>query len=278
VSRRAVAPSLARARLATVDVGNSTCKVVLWRARGRDAPRRVARARFATDAALRSSLASWIRARAGRRDGPGVALSCVAGRGLERSISRELARAFGERFLGAPDPGLAIACREPERVGRDRLYAARGALEVAGGPSLVVDAGTALTVDALAVRRGRGRFLGGAIAPGPALLARALAQGTARLPLVDVARTRARSLGRDTREAIASGVVHGFRGAARELARAIGRESGVGERRIVITGGARSRLVAPPLFGARAVTEVEDLVHVGLAAAALDLIARRRAP
>jgi hypothetical protein len=46
---------------------------------------------------------------------------------------------------------------------------------------IIVDCGTAATVDMLSPS---GVFLGGAILPGPALMARALAEGTSRLPAV----------------------------------------------------------------------------------------------
>jgi type III pantothenate kinase len=116
----------------------------------------------------------------------------------------------------------------------------------------------------------RPAFLGGAIAPGPALLARALAEGTARLPLVQPD-PGAAALGRDTEAAVRAGVSIGFRGAARELALRVAREAGLGEAPLVVTGGARAFLLGEPLVAGRASIEVEDLVHVGLLVAALEL-------
>jgi type III pantothenate kinase len=120
------------------------------------------------------------------------------------------------------------------------------------------------------VRDGTGGvFLGGAIAPGPQLCAEALAQGGARLLAVDP-RPGARALGRTTPEALEAGVVVGFRGAARELVRAIGDASGLGAAPLVLTGGARGFLLDPPLFAGRDLVVVEDLVHLGLLDALLD--------
>jgi len=163
------------------------------------------------------------------------------------------------RIEPALEPGLAILCREPASVGRDRLFAARAALDLCGD-SIVVSAGTALTVDAV---RSDATFLGGAIAPGPALLARALAEGTARLPTIDPRPNRP-ALGRDTKEALEAGVGVGFRGAARELVERVGEESGLARAPVVLTGGARAFLLDPSAFEGRPLVVEADLVHLGL--------------
>jgi type III pantothenate kinase len=251
----------------TLDLGNSRCKLRRWRiARGR-APELVAADEFASTRALDGQLATWLEA-AGELSG--AALSSVAAPELEAALAALLERRFGARFQADLSAGLAIACREPARVGRDRLFAARGAFELARGSCLVLDAGTALTVDALAAPGGEHpTFLGGAIAPGPRLLARALAGGTARLEEVDP-RPRPRALGRDTREALEAGVALGFAGAARELVQRIGAESGLGQAPLYLTGGARAFLEEPDLFGARVVRSEPELVHLGLLAASAE--------
>jgi type III pantothenate kinase len=251
----------------TIDLGNTRCKVRAWSVHGDGATRLAASEDLASDARLVDALRAWLAARAAPEL---AALSCVASAELEREVARTLRDACGERFLAELDSGLVNACREPASVGRDRLFAARGAFELVGASTLVLDAGTALTVDALEVdaSSGAARFLGGAIAPGPTLRARALAAGTARLPSIEP-RPGASALGRDTRGALEAGVVVGFRGAALELARAIGHESKIGAQRIVLTGGAKQFLLEPPLFE-RAPTVADELVHIGLLAAALD--------
>ncbi len=251
----------------TLDLGNSRCKLRRWKlARGR-APELGASDELASTSALAGRLATWL---AGAGDLSGAALASVAAPGLEAALVRVLEARFGARFQGALDPGLRIACREPGRVGRDRLFAARGAFELVRGSCLVLDAGTALTVDALRAAPGAPpTFLGGAIAPGPRLLARALAAGTARLEEVDP-RPRPRALGRDTREALEAGVALGFAGAARELAQRIGAEAELDAAPLVLTGGARAFLEEPGLFGAREVRSEPELVHLGLLAASAD--------
>ncbi|MCY2960315.1 MAG: type III pantothenate kinase [Planctomycetota bacterium] len=248
----------------TADLGNTRLKLCAWNLADGTV---VARQALDAHEGLGRSAGAFARQHAPFR---AAALSSVALREREDEVSAALERACGGLFLLAPDCGLAIETREPARVGRDRLYAARGALESGlsrGGGWIVLDAGTALTVDAVDARDG-GRFLGGAIAPGPALLARALAEHTARLPLVEPA-ARAPALGRDTESAVRAGIVVGFRGAARELALRVAEEAGWPAPRIAITGGARGLLLDPALFTPpdfAAVHEDEDLVHRGLLA------------
>ena len=113
---------------------------------------------------------------------------------------------------------LEIDVRAPERVGTDRLAAAVAANKLRNPhhAAIVVDAGTAVTVD-LITRDGV--FRGGAILPGIQTAAAALAHATDALPLVDLADLSAAPapIGKSTQEAIRSGIVWGCVGAIREL-------------------------------------------------------------
>lgn len=160
-----------------------------------------------------------------------------------------------------PEPPLRIDVREPESVGRDRLWAAAGAL-LGRDAALVVDVGTALTVDAARA----GTFLGGSIAPGPQLSAEALHKHTSLLPLIEPSPTT-RALGQNTAEAIAAGVVLGLRGAAHALVEQAAAEAGFDVCvPVVLTGGARVLLTQPEPFTARTLIVLPDLVHRGLLA------------
>ncbi len=254
-------------RFLSVDLGNSRCKLRLWRVDGPIPAELLASLDLDTDGQLAARARTWLGAQPAV-DAAGV--SCVA----SAAIEAELVRAFVESGIAAvdvrPDPGLVISSvAHPERIGRDRLFAARGALERVRASAIVVDAGTALTVDALRVDpiTGRGEFVGGAIAPGPRLLAAALARGTANLPRVEPI-PGVRALGQDTHAALQSGVVVGFEGAARELVLRIGAEAGIPEAPVLLTGGARGFLVASSSFarGLRVIEEPE-LVARGLVAA-----------
>jgi type III pantothenate kinase len=134
---------------------------------------------------------------------------------------------------------LATAVDEPDRVGVDRLLGALAAYRRTGGPCLVLDCGTATTLNAVSAD---GTFLGGAIFPGPDLMARALAEGTAQLPAVEI-RDTAEVIGKNTEEAIRAGVSGGWQGAVLHvLAAALAELGQVSE--VFLTGG-RLALVGP---------------------------------
>ncbi len=228
----------------TADLGNSRCKLDLWDA-GAGSPRAsLALASAELDGPDEPGLAAWLAASGGAQR----ALVCsVAAPEREAALVAALERLVGAGRVASPDPALANACRTPERTGRDRLFAARAALDRCGSSCVVVDAGTALTVDAVLADASGERFLGGAIAPGPALLARALAQGGAQLQAT-APRPGDRALGRDTEEALRAGVAVGFRGSARELVRRVAAEAGIERAPVVLTGGAAAFLLEPEPF------------------------------
>lgn len=175
---------------------------------------------------------------------------------------------FG-RDLAVP---IANTLDDDTTVGQDRLLGALGAFGRSNQACVVIDAGTAVTVDFV---DGEGTFHGGAIAPGLRMMLGALHERTAALPLVEVARDplpaggpaegpdgapRPTPFGKDTRSAIAIGVVSAVRGLAHEL---IDRYAEFYEAypRIVATGGD-----APLLFEHDPLVEtiVPDLTLIGM--------------
>lgn len=112
-------------------------------------------------------------------------------------------------------------------VGADRLANMAEAARRFGKSALVADFGTAATFDLLDAR---GRFAGGAIAPGLRALARAMSDGTAQLPPVDFVAPR-RAAGRNTGEAMRAGMVGGYAGLVRHLLRELP------AKHVVFTGG-----------------------------------------
>lgn len=108
---------------------------------------------------------------------------------------------------------IAIDYKTPKTLGADRIAAAVGAWSVYGGkPLLVVDAGTAVTYDAVSAD---GHFIGGNIAPGMSMRLEALHRFTARLPRVKVPFEIDYDtfLGFDTASAMILGAVYGIVGA-----------------------------------------------------------------
>lgn len=135
--------------------------------------------------------------------------------------------------VGADVPlPMTIDLPEPEKVGVDRVLNAAAAYERIKETVAVVDAGTAITIDFVSAE---GEFLGGVIMPGLGLSARALHEGTALLPLVEVAKPE-HSIGKDTAGAISAGVFFGALGAIREVIERYAVELGAWPTTI-ITGG-----------------------------------------
>ena len=129
----------------------------------------------------------------------------------------------------------------PETTGADRLANVAGALARYGAPLLVLDIGTAVTYELVSEDR---RLFTGAIGPGPDIMARALADYTALLPLVEWWRHPAPELPKNTTGAIEFGIEAAFLGALREtLARLLNLCAGT--PRIVATGGYAARFAQP---------------------------------
>jgi type III pantothenate kinase len=143
--------------------------------------------------------------------------------------------------------GMPILYENPKEVGADRIANAVGAFDLYGGPSIVVDLGTATTFDAVSAK---GEYLGGAIAPGVAISLEALFEHAAALRRVEMVEPRS-VIGRSTAEAVESGVLYGFAAQVDGLCQRFMEE--LGPSSVVATGGL-SELIAPH---ARAVQHVE---------------------
>jgi type III pantothenate kinase len=154
--------------------------------------------------------------------------------------------------------GLAIAYRDPARLGSDRLACALGARELCPNANvIVVDCGTATTITA--VHR-RGAILGGAILPGVGLWPAALAARTAQLPAVAVVRPR-HAVGRSPEEALHSGIFHGHAGAIREVVARVRTEAfGRAAVTVIGTGGNAAPFAPAGIF----TTVQPDLILTGL--------------
>jgi type III pantothenate kinase len=108
---------------------------------------------------------------------------------------------------------IPVKTREPAATGVDRIVNIAAAYELMGKACVVVDAGTAITVDCC---DDSGAFLGGAIAPGLAMMLDALHDKTAALPRATFVVPEG-PFGDSTESAICQGVYHGVRGMVRDL-------------------------------------------------------------
>ncbi len=94
----------------------------------------------------------------------------------------------------------------PQHAGYDRLLNSLGAIVFYRAPAIIVDFGTAITIDVVSANK---EFLGGVIVPGISLLLKSLRQNTALLPLVEPKKP-SQMLGKDTKSAMLSGVFYGI--------------------------------------------------------------------
>lgn len=139
--------------------------------------------------------------------------------------------------------GMPVLYDSPADVGADRIVNAVAAFEHYGGPAIIVDFGTATTVDAVTAR---GEYAGGAIAPGIGISADALFQRAAKLPRVDVTKPKS-VIGKNTVHSIQAGLFFGYLGLVGEIVRRMKGELG-GEAVVVATGGLSHLILADAEF------------------------------
>src|ERR1700678_263428 len=116
--------------------------------------------------------------------------------------------------------GVPVRTDNPKEAGSDRIMNSLAAVHLYGGPAVVVDFGTATSFDAVSAR---GEFVGGALAPGIEISVDALSRRAAQLLKVELTRPP-RVIGKNTVEALQSGIVYGFAGQVEGIARRVAGE------------------------------------------------------
>ncbi len=175
-----------------------------------------------------------------RRGGEGRPVDGFAIGSVVPALTPTFERVAREHFgvtplvVGPSTPlGLKLKVDEPRQVGADRILNALAAWKLYGAPAVVLDFGTATTFDCLSAR---GEYLGGAILIGPELIARALAENTAKLPRVAIKPAR-RFIARSTEECIQVGLYHGYLGMVERVLDETLRELRAPRARVLATGG-----------------------------------------
>lgn len=128
--------------------------------------------------------------------------------------------------------GVRISIDNPREVGADRVVNAAAAHRLYGGPLIVIDFGTATTLDAVSKD---GDYLGGAIAPGINISAEALFEHAAKLPRVELIRPQ-KAIGTNSVAAMQSGIIFGYVGLIEGIVARMQKELG-GNARVIATGG-----------------------------------------
>jgi type III pantothenate kinase len=160
-----------------------------------------------------------------------------------RSLRTMLGRYYADIPTVILEPGIrtgvSLVFDNPREVGADRVANTLAAHTLYGGPAIVVDFGTSTNFDVVS---GKGEFLGGVLAPGVEISVDALAARAAQLRKVELVKPP-RVIGKNTVEALQSGVVYGFAGQVDGIVRGIISELGSVEA-VVATGG-----LAPIVIG-----------------------------
>ena len=142
-----------------------------------------------------------------RREIGGVIISSVVPP-LNATLAGMSQRYFERKALfveAGVKTGMAVLVDNPLEVGADRIVNGVAAFEKYGGPCIVVDFGTATTLDVISAR---GEYMGGVIVPGVGISAEALFSRAAKLPRVEI-KDPGKIIGRNTVEQMQAGLYYG---------------------------------------------------------------------
>jgi len=159
-----------------------------------------------------------------------------------KKVEKIVKRVAGKRpiIVGRDvDSGVKNLYKNPGQVGSDRLVNARAAYELYGGECVIVDFGTAITIDIVNKKK---QYIGGVIAPGPGISLWALSEKTALLPKVTIKKPKA-VLGRETKESMLAGIIYGFSGLCDGIVNKL-KNKYCRNAKVVVTGGF-SKLIGP---------------------------------
>lgn len=213
-----------------VDIGNTSAAIGLA-ANGAIARR----GRLLTADNTAESIRASLRRLIGRRRATSAVFCSVVPR-ANRPWLRELKRLVGGNVIPVSHRiclGLKIKYPLPRTIGADRLADACGAAGYHGVPVIVADFGTAATFDVVSRNR---EYLGGVIAPGPAIMSDCLPERTALLPRIRL-RPSCGGIGRSTVGAMRIGAVVGYRGLVREITAHLLKAIGERPVKLCATGG-----------------------------------------
>ncbi len=162
---------------------------------------------------------------------------------------------------------ITVLINQPEDAGADRLVNAICAWYQWECGLVIVDFGTAITFDCVTAQR---EYLGGAIFPGIGISMEALSGRTAKLPQIDISQPSPVVIGKDTRQAMKSGVMNGFGSMIDGMIEKIKAEMGGDpqEIKVVATGG-MARVIS-------SFTDCFDEIDTELTLKGLELIYRKK--
>lgn len=196
-------------------------------------------------------------------------LSAVIIASVVPSLNRKLKARIRKQFKRVPFfvtaeniPELKVRLKKKREIGADRVVDALAVYRLYGGPSIIVDFGTATTFDVVS---GRGEYLGGAIAPGIALARDSLYKKAAKLPRIKISAPK-QIIGKNTVSAMQSGLVFGYVAMVEGM---VGRiRKAIGQRPKVIATGGLAKLICK-------YTRVVDRIDTKLTLKGLQMIGEK---
>ena len=253
-----------------VDVGNSAVKVAVQRCESQGDDAGLAYKSFLlVESDWMEGVCRWVDENLLRSEADRESVSChwwvsTVNRRVSEPLQKHVQRYFTDgrhtdgretvrrrtlrwKTVQSRDVPLATSVSFPERLGMDRLIGGYAALENHPPPIVVVDAGSAVTIDLVrSDSAGEADFVGGAILPGLRLQLNALAAGTEAIQPIDFSsRDRPPSApeeqrfvpGKETESAIRLGVVAGVVGGIERLVADYLADTATSSPRVVLTGG-----------------------------------------
>jgi len=220
--------------IVAIDIGNTAIKVALLK--GREIVKEKLIYRLDSQATVRAKLIAALSSY--KRFGPKlkdivicsvVPRHCKLTEALIKKIYRRKAKVIG-RDLKVP---IKNNYKNPRHVGEDRLVGAYAAKCLYASPLVIIDFGTAVTIDVVGPR---GAYEGGIIVPGIRLSAESLFKKTALLPNILTFKPPRSLIGRDTRSSILSGLFYGYGALCDGLIDRISHQMGR-RPKVIITGG-----------------------------------------
>ena len=220
----------------TIDVGNTNITVGVFREDEVQATFRMTTKMPRTSDEYGMLLINLLEQNDIRHDGIDDAIIASVVPNVMHSLEGAIIKYLGIRpiIIGpGTKTGIRVVTENPGQIGADRIVDAAAAYELYGGPVLVLDFGTATTYDLVDKD---GAFLSGVTAPGIRISAKALWEDAAKLPEIEIRKPES-ILAKETISSMQAGLVYGQIGQTEYIVRHMIEESGLGEVKVVATGG-----------------------------------------
>jgi type III pantothenate kinase len=213
-----------------IDIGNTMTSFALFKH-----DRIVARKSLSTSDASKSAVLAALKHFRKIHPSLSTCIICSVVPQVLKEQKKVLEKFFsGNVFVAGKDFNIPIKNKylRPAQVGQDRLACAYAAKMQYRSPLIVIDFGTAMTIDVVSKK---GEYQGGMIVPGIRLSLKALAEHTALLPEISVQKPSV-LIGRNTQESILSGIFYGYVALIEGIVKKIKNELKI-KLVVVLTGG-----------------------------------------